>query len=42
VHYLTGVRIDESVPQPSGAELDAAMARIGTFNDEMKAAGVVP
>jgi hypothetical protein len=40
VHYLMGVRIDESVPQPTGAELDAHMARIGAFNDEMKAAGV--
>jgi hypothetical protein len=40
VHYLMGVRIDESVPRPTGADLDAAMARIGAFNDEMKAAGV--
>lgn len=40
MHYLLGVRIDESVPQPTGAEFDADMARIGAFNDEMKAAGV--
>ncbi len=40
MHYLLGVRIDESVPQPTGADLEADMARIGVFNDEMKAAGV--
>jgi hypothetical protein len=40
VHYLMGVRIDESLPRPTGAELDDSMARIGAFNDEMKAAGV--
>jgi hypothetical protein len=40
VHYLMGVRIDESVPQPTGAELDTMMARIDAVNDEIKSAGV--
>jgi len=40
VHYMMGVRIDEGVPQPTGADFDAALARVGVVNDEMKAAGV--
>jgi hypothetical protein len=40
MHYMLGVRIDESVPQPTGAEFDASMARVEAVNDEMKAKGI--
>jgi len=40
VHYLMGVRIDESVLPYSEAEMEASFARVGKVNDEMKAAGV--
>ncbi len=40
MHYLLGVRIDESVPEPAGADREAAFARVGAVNDEMKAAGI--
>jgi hypothetical protein len=40
VHYLLGVRIDESVLPYSDEEMEASFARVGAVNDEMKAAGV--
>lgn len=40
MHYLMGVRIDESeLPYPD-AEMEETFARVGAVNDEMKAAGV--
>lgn len=40
MHYLMGVRIDESeLPYPD-EEMEASFARVGAVNDEMKAAGV--
>ncbi|MEJ2863787.1 YciI family protein [Actinomycetospora flava] len=40
MHYLMGVRIDESVLPYSDEEMEASYARVGKVNDEMKAAGV--
>ncbi|GAA4875496.1 YciI family protein [Actinomycetospora straminea] len=40
MHYLMGVRIDESVLPYPDDELEATFARVGAVNDEMKAAGV--
>lgn len=40
MHYLMGVRIDESVLPSSDEEMEAGFARVGKVNDEMKAAGV--
>jgi hypothetical protein len=40
MHYLMGVRLDESVPMPTGEEREASFARVGAVNDEMKAAGI--
>ncbi|MFC5140972.1 YciI family protein [Actinomycetospora rhizophila] len=40
MHYLMGVRIDESVLPYSDEELEASFARVGAVNDEMKAAGI--
>ena len=40
MHYMMGVRIDESAPRPVGADLEAMFARVGEVNDQMKAAGV--
>ena len=40
MHYLLGVRIDESVPLPTGEDREASFARVGVVNDEMKAKGV--
>ena len=40
MHYLMGVRIDESELPYSDAEFEASFARVGKVNDEMKAAGV--
>ncbi|MEJ2871917.1 YciI family protein [Actinomycetospora sp. OC33-EN08] len=40
MHYLLGVRLDESLPQPSEEEMNAMFARVGAVNDEMKARGV--
>lgn len=40
MHYMLGVRIDESVLPYSDEELEASFARVGAVNDEMKAAGI--
>ena len=40
MHYLMGVRIDESELPYSDEEMEASFARVGAVNDEMKAAGV--
>ncbi len=40
MHYLLGVLIDESEPPLTGADREAAFARVGAVNDEMKAEGV--
>jgi hypothetical protein len=38
--YVMGVRIDESVPMPTGEDLQASYDRVGRVNAEMQAAGV--
>ena len=40
MHYLMGVRIDESAPAPTGADLEAMSARVGELNEQMKATGI--
>lgn len=40
MHYMLGVQIDESVPVPTDAEMQASFARVGVVHDEMKAKGV--
>lgn len=40
MHYLLSVINDESVPLPTGADLDASFARVGVVNDEMRSTGV--
>ena len=40
MHYLMGVRMDESVLPYSDEEMQASFARVGKLNDEMKAAGI--
>ena len=40
MHYLMGVRIDESAPAPTGADLEAMFARVGELNEQMKATGI--
>lgn len=37
MHYMLGVRIDESVLPYSDEEFEASFARVGAVNDEMKA-----
>jgi hypothetical protein len=39
VHYMMGVRIDETI-EYTDAEREANFARVGKVNDEMKARGV--
>jgi hypothetical protein len=38
--YMMGVRIDESVPRPTGDDLRVMFDRVGRVNDEMRSAGV--
>ncbi|WP_232662762.1 YciI family protein [Pseudonocardia sp. TRM90224] len=40
MHFLLGVLNDESVPQPTGADLDTQMAQIDAVNEDMKAKGI--
>ncbi|MHC1559303.1 YciI family protein [Actinomycetospora sp. C-140] len=40
MHYLMGVRIDESALPYSEEEMQASFARVGAVNEEMKAAGI--
>lgn len=40
MHYMLGVRIDESELPYSAEELQESFARVGKVNDEMKAAGI--
>jgi len=40
VHYMMGVRHDESVPLPTGADLEAMFTRVGEVNDQMKSTGI--
>ena len=40
MHYMMGVRHDESVPTLTGEDLEAMFARVGKVNDEMKTAGI--
>ncbi len=40
MHYLMGVRLDESLPRPAEEEVAAMFARVGAVNDEMKSTGV--
>lgn len=40
MHYMLGVRIDESLPVPTGADLEAMFARVDVVNEEMKEKGV--
>lgn len=40
MHYMMGVRYDESVPPLAGADLEAMYARVGEVNDRMKATGI--
>lgn len=39
MHYMLGVRLNESTYQPTDAEMEAMFARVGAVNDEMKASG---
>jgi len=38
--YMMGVRTDESVPLPTGEDLQASFDRVGRVNSAMQAAGV--
>lgn len=38
--YMMGVRLDESVPRPTGDDLQAMYDRVGRVNAEMQSAGV--
>jgi hypothetical protein len=40
MRYLLSVINDETVPLPTGADLDAHMGRTGAINDDMQAQGV--
>ncbi|MEJ3658384.1 YciI family protein [Actinomycetes bacterium KLBMP 9759] len=40
MHFLLAVLNDESVPPPTGTDLDAKMAQIGTVDADMKAEGI--